>query len=176
MSSLRFPMKLEDHPMRRYNFTWQGKSVPKNLPPKDYKIMLNSFLMEQLKKDNVFLLHTWSCKDFTCASTNCFQMKKLIIHTDECIKHECDPCKNSLIICYYHAMNCANKECPINFCLSLKEKIQYHKKFQDVLDQNHRFIERVVKRHNPSKMDQISRKRKLIEVKFSSSESESDSD
>ena len=134
MSSLRFPLKLEDHPMRRYNFTWQGKSEPKPLIPRDYTIRSNSFLLEKLKKDNEYILHAWKCRDFNCSSSNCSRMKKLLIHTDECIKHECHPCKNSLIICYYHAMNCANKECPINFCLSLKEKIQYHKKFQDILD------------------------------------------
>ena len=173
MSSLRFPIKLEDHPMRRYNFTWQGKSLPKNVITKDYKI---SFFLKQLEKDNEHLLHTWNCKDFACASTDCFRMKKLLIHTDECIKHECDPCKNSLIICYHHAISCGDNQCPIKFCISLKEKIQYHEKFQDVLDRNHRFIERVINGQTCSKSNRISRKRKMIELAFSSSDSETDSD
>ena len=136
MSSLLFPLKLEDHPLRKYNFTWQGKSVPENIIPAEFNTLLNYYILELIKKDNEYLLHTWQCKDFACTSTNCPRMKKLLIHTDECIKDECNTCRNSLIICYYHAMNCNDKKCSIGFCLPLKEKIQYQEKFQDMIQRN----------------------------------------
>ena len=166
MTSLLFPLKLEDHPLRRNDFTWQGKSVPKNPIPTEFDILDDLYILESIKKDNKYLLHTWQCKDLTCTSTDCPRMKKLLIHTDECIKDECNPCKNSLIICYYHATNCPDKSCPIGFCLPLKEKIQFQDKFQDMLQRNRRRpIDTCKIRIKP-----LARKRKLFEA----SDSESD--
>ena len=166
MSSLLFPLKLEDHPLRRYNFTWQGKTVPKHLISSEFNLLLNPYILDLIKKDNEYVLHTWHCKDLTCTSTDCPRMKKLLIHTDECIKDECNTCKNSLIICYYHATNCPDKSCPIGFCLPLKEKIQFQDKFQDMLQRNRRRpIDTCKIRIKP-----LARKRKLFEA----SDSESD--
>ena len=88
----------------------------------------------QLKMDNTFLIHAMKCQDCICDSEGCFEMKQLILHSRVCNLQECQLCKNSMILCFYHTWVCNhNGNCSLPFCSNLWKQISFQLKFQEAI-------------------------------------------
>ena len=90
----------------------------------------------QLKMDNTFLIHAMKCQDCICDSEGCFEMKQLILHSRVCNLQECQLCKNSMILCFYHTWVCDHdRNCSLPFCSNLWKKISVQLKFQKAIEE-----------------------------------------
>ena len=86
-----------------------------------------------------FLVHGSQCCDVMCTQPGCIRMKRILRHTRDCelqISENCITCKQFLSLCYSHAKNCNNDECPVPVCPRIKKNLrEQHAK--ELMRQNH---------------------------------------
>lgn len=82
------------------------------------------------------LVHSASCTSDTCTFTKCLQFKRVTRHNKICksfLNDRCEFCRQLIAISVYHAKNCTNNlNCPVPFCYTIKQKLEFNKSIEFV--------------------------------------------
>ncbi|KAI6195786.1 hypothetical protein M3Y94_01029000 [Aphelenchoides besseyi] len=89
---------------------------------------------ESVEKCTQSLVHACQCQDADCHHLHCMKMKRVVQHTKLCKRRQtmnCSLCKQLIAICCYHAKHCNLADCPVPFCLDIRQKLQEHEQSQN---------------------------------------------
>lgn len=84
-----------------------------------------------IERNNLSLVHSWSCSEIQCRQLSCLKMKRILSHVRSCgLKSnvQCSTCRKITALCCFHANKCADDKCPITFC----EKIRHQRLAQTI--------------------------------------------
>ncbi|KAK0417727.1 hypothetical protein QR680_013172 [Steinernema hermaphroditum] len=108
--------------------------ITTNLMEDDSKSTSTTSRNESIKRCIESLVHACQCREANCRRVSCHKMKRVVSHTRGCRKRQqsnCPVCKQLIALCCYHAKHCNLEQCPVPFCLNIRQKLQEQKRSQN---------------------------------------------